>query len=130
MPHLIIEHSANISRQVAIAGVVDAMHDAALGSGLVPLDALRTRAVERDRYAIADRHEDNAFVAVTIRVGAGRTVEQRQALAVALMDALDEALGDARRTAMLSVECQEIDAQTRINRNHLRSVIAERNPPE
>ena len=126
MPHLIIDHSANVARSVDMVELVDALHDAALGTGLAAVDALRTRAVAHDVYAIADRHPDNAFVAVTIRLGAGRTLEDRRSLVAALMEALDDALGESRRTTMLSVECQEIDPEQRVNRNHLRSVIAER----
>ena len=85
--------------------------------------------MSRDVYAIADRHPDNAFVAVTVRLGAGRTLEERQSLVEALMDVLDDTIGDTRRTTMLSVECQEIDPDLRVNRNHLRSVIAERTDP-
>ena len=73
MPHLILEYSSNVADRVDIDGLVDAVHDAALATGIAPLDALRTRAVERRYYAIADRHADNAFVALVARLGAGRT---------------------------------------------------------
>ena len=110
MPHLIIEYSANLADDVDIDELVRAMHDAALGTGLASIDALRTRAVGRVHYAIGDRDPTNAFVAVTARLGAG----------------LDGALGDARATTMLSVEYQEIDPARRVNRNHLRPLIAAR----
>ena len=126
MPHLIIEHSANVAESIDVTALVDVLHDAALATGIAPLDALRTRAVARDHYAIGDRHPDNAFVAVTARFGAGRCDDDKLRLVEALMTALDDALGDARRTMMLSVEYQEIDPEFRINRNHLRSTIAER----
>ena len=126
MPHLIIEHSANVGTVVDIVDIVDALHDAALATGTASLDALRTRAVQRDVVAIADRHPDNAFVAVTIRIGAGRDAEEKRALVVALATALDTALGPAQASMMLSVEVQEIDPEFRINKNNLRQVIAER----
>ena len=124
MPHVIIEHSANLTDAVDIDELVDRLHAATLGTGIAPLDGLRTRAVARDHYAVADRHPDNAFVAVTARLGAGRSDADKHRLVAALMDALDEQLGSARRTAMLSVEYQEIDPEFRLNRNHLRPVVA------
>lgn len=127
MPHLIIEYSANVATTVDVGALVDTMHEVALATGVAALDALRTRAVGRDLYAIADRHPDNAFVAVTIRLGAGRTSSQKRAVVAALMDALDDALADVRDTVMLSVECQEIDTDLRMNRNHLRPRVAARN---
>lgn len=123
MPHLIIEHSANVGALIDIGELVDAMHDAALSTGIAPIEALRTRAARRDVYAIADQHPDNAFVAITARLGAGRTDEDKRRLVEVLMETLDELLGEARRDVMLSVEYQEIDPAFRLNRNHLREVI-------
>jgi 5-carboxymethyl-2-hydroxymuconate isomerase len=126
MPHLIIEYSANVADHVDIDRLVDALHDAALASGVAALDALRTRAVARDHYAVADRHPDNAFVAVTARLGAGRSLDDQQRFLDALIDTLDDTVGAAGRTMMLSVEYQEIDPTRRINRNHLRPLVRER----
>ena len=126
MPHLTIEYSANVTDHVSIDALVDALHDAALGTGIAALDALRTRAVRRDHYAIADRHPDNAFIAVTARLGAGRSADDQQRLLDVLMTALDDTVGTAGRTMMLSVEYQEIDPERRINRNHLRELVRER----
>jgi len=126
MPHLTIEYSANVADHVDIDHLVGALHDAALATGVAALDALRTRAVRRDHYAIADRHPDNAFVAVTARLGAGRSHDDQQRFLDALMSALDTTVGDAGRTMMLSLEYQEIDPTRRINRNHLRELVRER----
>ena len=126
MPHLIIEHSSNVADLVDIDALVVAVHDAALATGIAPLDALRTRAAERRHYAIADRHPDNAFIAVTARLGAGRTDVEQRTLIDALMAALDHTLGPAQRHVMLSVEFQEINPDRRVNKNNLRSIVAER----
>lgn len=126
MPHLTIEYSANVADHVDIDRLVGALHDAALATGVAALDALRTRAVRREHYAIADRHPDNAFVAVTARLGAGRSDDDRQRFLDALMTTLDTTVGTAGRTMMLSVEYQEIDPASRINRNHLRELVRER----
>lgn len=126
MPHLIIEYSANVSGVVDIGAVVEALHNSAVATGIAPIDALRTRAVERTLYAIADRQPDNAFIAVTVRLAEGRSRQELGVLLESLMSALDVTLGQAQRNIMLSVECQEIVAGLRINKNNLRSVIAER----
>lgn len=126
MPHVTIEYSANVAEQVDIDLLVDAVHDAALATGLAALDALRTRAVARSQYAVADRHPDNGFVAVTARLGAGRSVDDRRRLVETLMETVDRVVGGPESALMLSVECQEIDPDTRVNRNHLRPVVAAR----
>jgi 5-carboxymethyl-2-hydroxymuconate isomerase len=130
MPHLIIEYSANTAIEnggpVDVATLVDVLHDAAIATGVAPLDALRTRAAGRDHYAIGDRDAENMFVAVTARLGAGRSVADKQRLIEGLMTALDDHLGQAQHTMMLSVEYQEIDPADRINKNNLRPRIAAR----
>ena len=130
MPHLIAEYSSNVDAArggpVDIDDLVRVLHEAAIASGVAAVDALRTRAVARDHVAIGDRHPDNMFVAVTLRLGAGRTGDEKRAALDALLGALDDLLGDAQRTMMLSVECQEIDPAFRVNKNNLRTVIAER----
>ena len=128
MPHVIVEYSANLEAQADMAAVVDAVHAAALATGIAPLDGLRTRASVRSLYRIADGHPENAFVAVLARLGPGRTPEEKQRLIEALMGAVETALGSAAANAMLSVEYQEIDPELRVNKNNLRAVIAQRNP--
>ena len=126
MPHLTVEYSANVAEVVAVDELVNALHDAALATGVAPLDALRTRAARRDHYAIADRDPANAFVAVVARFGAGRSDDDKRAVVEALMAALEAALGDRQRSMMLSVEYQDIDPALRRNKNNLRPAIAAR----
>jgi len=130
MPHLIIEFSANACTTndgpVDIDALVDTLHDAALATGIAPLDGLRTRAVGRNHYAIADRHPDNSFIAVTARLGAGRSDEDKRRFIESLMEALEGFLGAARQPMMLSVEYQEIDPADRVNSNHVRPLVAAR----
>lgn len=130
MPHLIIEYSANVADShggpLEVPALVEALHRAALETGIAPLDALRTRAVGREHYAIADLEPDNMFIAVTARLGAGRNDDEKRRFVETLMVTLDEFLGSAQRTIMLSVEYQEIDPASRINKNNLRPLVAER----
>lgn len=127
MPHLVVEYSTNLERHVDMRLVIDAVHAAALATGIAPLDALRTRAAPRSIYRIADGHPDNAFVAVTARLGPGRSAEEKHRLLDALLLAVETALGPTvAANAMLSVEYVEIDPEFRVNRNNLRTVLAAR----
>ena len=80
-------------------------------------------------YRVADGHLDNAFVAIAVRLGPGRSADDKHRLLVALLDAVESSLGpDVTATVMLSAEWHEIDPDARINRNNLRPVIAARLP--
>ena len=121
MPHIIVEYSANLEADVAPQALVDALHHAALATGVFPLGGLRTRAERRDVYRIADGDPDNAFVAVTARIGAGRDAPTRLRVAQALMSALEEALRGpfARRGLGLTVDVEEIDPAASLKTNNL-----------
>lgn len=122
MPHLTIEYTANVADHHDVQRLVDVVHAAALGHGLAPLDALRTRAAPRPHYRIADGDPDHAFVAIHARIGPGRTVEERTSFITAVLDAAERALAeDASPLAVAwSIELTEIDPELRINRNHVR----------
>jgi 5-carboxymethyl-2-hydroxymuconate isomerase len=119
MPHLVVECSANVADITDVDVMIHALHDAAIATGVAPLDALRTRLVVHQHYVIADERPENKFVAVSGRFLRGRAIEDQQRLTTALMDALVQHLGEAERDIALSVEYQEIVPETRLNRNSL-----------
>ena len=121
MPHIIVEYSTNLEANVSPRRLVDALHRAALDTGVFPLGGLRTRAAPREIYAVADGDPGNAFVAVVARIGAGRDADTRGRVAAALMAALEAETADAFRTRGLglTVEVQEIDPTASLKRNNL-----------
>lgn len=128
MPHQIIEYSANLEERVDVDALVRVMHEAAAAIDALPLGGLRTRAVARRRYRIADGHPDNAFINVVLRIGEGRPFELRKATGEALFTALCDFLApvyDATPLA-ISYEIQEIDTDLRWKQNNLRDYLAER----
>lgn len=121
MPHIIVEYSDNLAAEVPPRRLVDALHHAALQTGVFPLGGLRTRAVPREIYAIADGNPANAFVAVVARIGEGRDADTRKRVAEALMAALEAETAEAFRTRGLglTVEVQEIDGTASLKTNNL-----------
>jgi 5-carboxymethyl-2-hydroxymuconate isomerase len=77
MPHIIVEYSSNLDVDMDIRALIDAVHQAALETGIFPLGGVRTRAERRDVYKIADGHPDYGFIHVQARIGTGRTPEVR-----------------------------------------------------
>lgn len=122
MPHIIIEYSENVAAQHNIQALVDHLHAAALDHGLPTLDSLRTRAVAREHYRIADGDPHHAFVAITARIGPGRSAEVKMGFLETLIDRAEQTMERDRSTLAIafSAEIQEIDPDFRINRNHVR----------
>lgn len=131
MPHITVEYSANLEAQVSPRRLVDALHKAALATGVFPLGGLRTRAERRDIYAVADGDPDNAFVAVVARIGEGRDAATRKRVASALMAALEAETAEAfgSRGLGLTVEVQEIDGTASLKANNLHERLKKEGVP-
>ncbi len=123
MPHVIIEYSDNIEAVCDIDSVVDSVHRAATSSPIIPIAGLRTRAVARSNYRIADGGSGYAFVSVIVRLGPGRSDDQKLELVNLLMDALSKELETSPLSIAFSVECQQIEAATRRNKNQIRTAM-------
>ena len=128
MPHLILEYSANLDGVLDIQRLVNAVHEAALATGVFPKGGCRTRAARREAYEIADGHPDNGFVHLTARIGAGRPLEVRQEAGNAIFAALTAALEDvfAARPIGISFEIAEINPDTSWKKNNLHEALKAR----
>lgn len=128
MPHLTLEYSRNLDGRIDIPAMVDCMHEVAAGIDVLPVGGLRTRAVARDHYRIADGHPDNAFVNAVLRIAPGRSAEAKKAAGETLFGALAHFLNAAydRSPLAISLEIQELDAELRWKKNNLRAYMAER----
>lgn len=121
MPHVITEYSANLEGAVDIPGLVDALHDTAIASGLFQVGGIRSRAKKRDIFRVADGDPTNGFVFIVARIAPGRPMEKRKALGEALLATASKRLESvfAKRGLSLAVEVQELDAELTFRRNNL-----------
>jgi 5-carboxymethyl-2-hydroxymuconate isomerase len=128
MAHILIEYSANLTQDIDFPSFLEAVHRAALGTGVFPIGGLRTRAYAAEHYRIADGHADNAFVHVMLRVGHGRDVETRKRACAAIFAALCEQLAAVfgRRPLGISLEMQEIDPVLTLKQNNLHEYVKQR----
>lgn len=88
MPHIIVEHSAKLNESHDMAELAQNLSDAAMETGIFPLAGIRVRMHPVDIYAMADGHPDNVFVAVIVRLGAGRDLETQQRGGKSIYDCL------------------------------------------
>ncbi|RTL69293.1 MAG: 5-carboxymethyl-2-hydroxymuconate Delta-isomerase [Hyphomicrobiales bacterium] len=128
MPHLIVEYSANLEGDLDMRRVIDALHAAALDSGVFPIGGVRVRAARRDLYKIADGHPDNGFIHVQARIGMGRAPEVRQKAAELIFERLKSVTAEVftRRPLGLSLEIVEIDPVGSLKHNNLHEAVAKR----
>jgi len=111
-----------------IMALLDCLHDTAIDIDGLPLGGLRTRAARREHYRIADRHPDNAFVHLTLKLGHGRSLETRKAFGEVIFAALCDFLEPVSSSSPLAIsfEIQEIHAELTWKKNNLREYLERR----
>ena len=122
MPHLTIEYSKNIEENINVCDLVKVMHDIAAGIDALPLGGLRTRAVARKDFLIADGHDDNTFVNVALRIAPGRSDTVKKDAGERLFNALSKFFEPFWQSdpIALSFEIQELDAELRWKKSNIR----------
>ena len=75
---------------------------------------IRTRAVRREHYCVADRNPDNAFVHIIVRMREGRPKEVYQKVGEMLMAAAEKSLEQTlqKHPMQLALEMHEITQLT------------------
>lgn len=126
MPHIIVEYSANLEPQLDIRRLVKKIHEAGLGTGVMPIGGLRTRAERREIFCVADGDPDNAFIAILVRLGKGRSPEVRKRVAQELMSVLELETAEIFRSRGLglTVEVREIDDTASLKTNNMHERVA------
>lgn len=131
MPHFIIEYSANLEQELDLAAFCDLVRRAAIDTGIFPVGGIRVRAHRCEFVSIADGTPDHAFIAVSLRLGAGRDLATRRQAGQSVFDAMANYLGavfDARPLA-LSFDMRELDPDLSFKRNTIHERIAARAQP-
>jgi 5-carboxymethyl-2-hydroxymuconate isomerase len=119
LPHLTLEYSANLDDTADMNGLCRLLLKTLLGTGLFELGAIRVRAVPCEAFAIADGLVQNAFLDANLRMGVGRTQDEKKRVGEALFAALLEFLAPqlAAPYFALSLEVREIDARLSWKKN-------------
>ena len=128
MPHQIIEYSANLEELIDVQALVDGLHENAMAIDGLPLGGLRTRAVRREVYQVADQHPDNAYVHMILKLGHGRDEQRKKEFGDSIFEALCNLLEPVSSSSPLAIsfEIQEIDAVLTWKKNNLRDYMAKR----
>jgi len=111
VPHLSIEYSDNLEPEVDLNRFCRAMLRQMLATGLFETGAVRVRAFRAAACAIADEAPANSFVDMSLRMGAGRSAEEKKAAGNSVFAAAADFLADRFESPhfALSLEIREID---------------------
>lgn len=128
MPHLTVEYSKNLAASVDIDAMLQVLHEAAANIEALPVGGLRSRAVAREHYRIADGHPDNTFINLTLRLAPTRSFDVRKEIGETLFQVLCDYLESTYASTPLAIsfEIQEMGAELRWKQNNLRDYMAKR----
>ncbi|MGI9025215.1 MAG: 5-carboxymethyl-2-hydroxymuconate Delta-isomerase [Burkholderiaceae bacterium] len=114
MPHVVIEYTDNLRADADIAALLKKTNALLIeqrtdAGPVFPIGGIRSRAIALTEYGIADGGADDAFVHVTVKIGAGRDAATKKRAFDALFAMLEEHFADlyARRGLALSMEVVE-----------------------
>ncbi len=119
MPHFIVEHSHNLSNSHDMQALADIIRDAAIETGVFPLAGIRVRLHSSSVVSIADKHPDNAFVAILVRMGAGRDLATKKRAGQTVFDAVSGYFEKELASGyfMLSLDIEENDPDVSFKAN-------------
>lgn len=111
MPHLIYEYTENLKAEGDIPGLLRKSNEILIAQGGVfPIGGIRARAICISDWCVADGSSpDDAFVHLTMKIGAGRTAEQKHKVGDELFNMIRAHFGGlySRRPLALSMEIIE-----------------------
>lgn len=105
MPHCIIEYSKSLENQLVPDDILQAVHNGTVASRLFSLADIKVRAIPYTWHYLAADTQD--FIHVTVKILAGRTLEQKQILSKSILQALSVM---SLSSISLTVEVCDIDA--------------------
>jgi len=124
MPHFIVEYTDNIKSEADIPGLLNKVNEVLIAhSDIFPVGGIRSRAIELQHYRIADGAADDAFVHATLKIGAGRSEEEKKRACDQLFEVIKAHFADlfANRYLALSMEIYEFCEAGTYKHNNIHS---------
>ncbi|ENF7814516.1 5-carboxymethyl-2-hydroxymuconate Delta-isomerase [Enterobacter soli] len=125
MPHFIAECTDNIREQADLPGLFAKVNEALAATGIFPLGGIRSRAHWLDTWQMADGKHDYAFVHMTLKIGAGRSLESREAVGEMLFALIKTHFAElmVARYLALSFELDELHPTLNYKQNNVHALF-------
>ncbi|EPO4107883.1 5-carboxymethyl-2-hydroxymuconate Delta-isomerase [Enterobacter cloacae] len=125
MPHFIAECTDNIREQADLPGLFAKVNEALAATGIFPIGGIRSRAHWLDTWQMADGKQEYAFVHMTLKIGAGRSLESREEVSEMLFALIKAHFADlmAARYLALSFELDELHPTLNYKQNNVHALF-------
>ncbi|MCK1991282.1 5-carboxymethyl-2-hydroxymuconate Delta-isomerase [Peribacillus muralis] len=122
MPHIIVEYTDNIKDDIRIEELLMKMNDVLISYPTIfPIGGIRSRAIELKHYRVADGTEDDAFVHVILKIGAGRKGRDKTDVCDKLFATMEDHFAQlfSKRYLALSMELSEFSESGTYKKNNI-----------
>lgn len=122
MPHFIVEYTDNIKEKANITDLLKKINEVLIDrNDIFPTGGIRSRALELKDYQIADGNEDDAFVHAALKIGAGRSEQDKAKTCEALFTVMKEHFSELfeQRYLALSLELIEFSEGATYKQNNI-----------
>jgi len=129
VPHCIVEYTDNLVAEGAVPQLLQKLASKFRSRGDVfPIGGLRVRAVRLSEYVLADGLGDDAFVNVTVKIGAGRPLDFRKQFFAEMFEIVQEHFAElfSRRPLALSLYVEEADKDGSFKANSIHQWLKSR----
>ena len=125
MPHFIAECTDNSRDQADLPGLFAKVNEALAATGIFPIGGIRSRAHWLDTWQMADGKHDYAFVHMTLKIGAGRSLESREEVGEMLFALIKTHFAAlmASRYLALSFELDELHPTLNYKQNNVHALF-------
>ena len=125
MPHFYAECTDNIRHEADLPTLFAKVNEALAATGIFPLAGVRSRAIWLDTWQMADGKHDYAFVHMTLKIGAGRSLESREAVGEMLFGLIKAHFAElmASRYLALSFELDELHPTLNYKQNNVHALF-------
>ncbi|CAH5478209.1 5-carboxymethyl-2-hydroxymuconate Delta-isomerase [Enterobacter cloacae] len=125
MPHFIAECTDNIRELADLPGLFAKVNEALAATGIFPIGGIRSRAHWVDTWQMADGKQEYAFVHMTLKIGAGRSLESREAVGEMLFALIKAHFANlmAARYLALSFELDELHPTLNYKQNNVHALF-------
>ncbi len=107
MPHCVVEYSSDLEQGSNIAQLTLSLHEAMARSELFDIESIKVRAIPVSYYLVGGR--ETSFIHATVRLLAGRTIQQKSALSQNVLEAISKMFPSV---ASITVDVIDINPDT------------------
>ncbi len=125
MPHFICECTDNIKEQAKLKELFAKVNQALADTKIFPLGGIRSRAIYLDTYQMADGKHDYAFCHMTLKIGAGRSLEDRSNTGKLIFEIIKDHFSElaSKRLLALSFTMEELDPILNYKQNNVHAFL-------